>query len=301
MFRRGRVSDTQVAGWLIGSACAALIVGVSLVAYYAEPYNRSAYDQQKTPEQDADPAPTPEEGLSAFQIFVPRVYQPRCEKPQNKDDADLCEQQRMAQAAERTVYWAKWQFYVSVFGLGALFGTLWLSRRATKAAIDAAKAGQASVAVAQDTAQRELRAYLFARISKATPPIQEHGITRVTIEAHNFGQTPAYLFRHISAIHIAEPAKAEPFPILDLGKMSRGNVLAPTASVIVLKNELGPFNAVEMDLLGADKRIIYLYGAMTYVDAFGHDRWTYYRYFLNFRKDGALLGIQIDPDGNDAT
>ena len=67
-----------------------------------------------------------------------------CAAPADHVIADLCEQHRMADAAEHAVAWQRAQFWLSLFGTFGLVVTILYTAKATRAAADAATAsGQA--------------------------------------------------------------------------------------------------------------------------------------------------------------
>src|SRR5215204_90604 len=74
-------------------------------------------DQQQAPPAYAapeqTPAQTPSVPLGGEDIVKPDWNKPKCEGPQNHDEADLCQQVRMAAAAEDSVFWARLQFIIA--------------------------------------------------------------------------------------------------------------------------------------------------------------------------------------------
>jgi hypothetical protein len=120
----------------------------------------------------------------------------KCGQPQTHDEADLCEQRRMAKSAEDTVWLNRLQTGLGVIGAFILFVTLALTIWATRAAIKSADAAHASVRLAEKTAEQQLRAYVTiteAEIrtfwSYGDPTFAAFVIFK------NSGQTPAYDFR----------------------------------------------------------------------------------------------------------
>ncbi len=122
------------------------------------------------------------------------------------DVADLCAQWRAALAAEDSARWSKASIYVSVFGtLVSALGLIFLikSLRQTDIALEQAKiAGDR----ADDSDQRQLRAYLYpriavARISKRT----SHVRCPVDIYLKNTGRTPAKLLNYECRLFITSP------------------------------------------------------------------------------------------------
>lgn len=115
------------------------------------------------------------------------IEYPQAEYERSK--ADLEAQQEMAQ-------WAFWMVIVSgvsaaiaAFAVGLLYLTLKETRRATKAATDAAGAAQDTVAVTREIAQAQLRAYVLPVSNKLR---EEGGSVKIRLGFKNFGQTPAH-------------------------------------------------------------------------------------------------------------
>jgi hypothetical protein len=133
----------------------------------------------------------------------PNWSKPSCDKPQNHDEADLCQQIRMSEAAEQSVGLNKIQAAVALVGALFVIVTIYYARKAAIAARDAAvhteagaKAANESASygreanqLARDHAELQLRANLLidsVTLAPGKTPLTAH----VTIK--NYGQTPAY-------------------------------------------------------------------------------------------------------------
>jgi hypothetical protein len=55
-------------------------------------------------------------------------YKPDCNDPKDREDADLCEQRRMAQAAENSLFLSTIQIFLGIAGSGLLLWTLFYNR-----------------------------------------------------------------------------------------------------------------------------------------------------------------------------
>lgn len=125
----------------------------------------------------------------------PKNYLPDCAQPKNRDEADLCEQMRMAEAAKDTVRVGNWQVGVGIGAaivscLAAIF-TAW----AAYAASQAAKASERSVDVARDALVASQRAWIKRdRIFFSAPlEVRDDGLLHSTVgfEFTNVGIAPA--------------------------------------------------------------------------------------------------------------
>lgn len=173
--------------WLAG------VVGVAALAASGASAEHLGPDQPPLPveaqahkeaeQAKTEPRPRPEA------IRLSRVYEPHCDKPADKDEAELCEQRRANGIAVLNVL-------IGGFGLAALVWTLWLTRLTAKAALRgnqeaarAAKAAEDSVKVSQDTALAQLRPYLFLSTPDAIGKVDRDKSLFLCLK--NYGQTPA--------------------------------------------------------------------------------------------------------------
>lgn len=170
----------------------------------------------------------------------------------------------------------------------------------TQSNVDALKAQSELL---QDSAQRDLRAYLGVAnvyLTHADTPIPKGQVA-----ISNFGKTPAYKVRQWIGIAIGPyPLAAELVRCPYNGSVS---IISPTVqhqSVVPVKKPIPP----EL-LIGTLENTVYVYGQVTYEDAFGHTRNTSYRYIYGgsegasiFRNDkGVLFGVmKADVAGNEA-
>jgi hypothetical protein len=193
------------------------------------------------------------------------------------DEKLALETQRIADYTDRLVLFTIFLFCVAVVQAGLFFWQLRYMRRgmrdaetAAKAAEDSAKATRESVTLARETAERQLRAYVYIdggsfKQIKAEP-------TRIYIEAHqlfkNFGHTPAYNFRCAGRLDILDaenPVFAEsPEPI---GQSIIGPGGERSSNI-----RKGPISPDDLAAIVVKKKAIYVWGYISYVDAFGKSR-----------------------------
>lgn len=163
MLRRRWLSDLAAVGCLIASALAC----GSAFAKSPNPVFRAIELQQELLQQraDKDEAVADEAKEDAnrnvdaekaeFDAAFWRArrgdsetYRAICEKPKDRDYADLCQQWRVAEAAIEQSYWAQPQFIASALTVLGLVVTIVVSIRATNAAIKAAEATQEAATAA---------------------------------------------------------------------------------------------------------------------------------------------------------
>jgi hypothetical protein len=190
---------------------------------------------------------------------------------------------------------------VAIVQIGFLERAETIAAQSSKATKEAADATRDAVKLAEDTAKRQLRAYVFVnkaeiRVISANQPLQ------VLIEIKNAGQTPAYRLRaslqaFVTAFPLADfPALPPPGRASDLGPHSEVFV-GPTPLAIVLSPE-------HWQAFVAGEWAFYAHGTITYADAFGEPRVTDFRFFYRNNgdpiADGAVLALSHDKEGNAA-
>lgn len=247
----------------------------------AAPPQQTKQQQQPTP---SPPAPIP----ALNQQPQPATYQPDCTRPADHDEADYCAQWAMADAAKQQLELIWWQNLITgaeVAGLLVVIVltliTIWQTRIYTR---------------------QELRAYVHLSDGIESPILNlAHPVLKLKIR--NSGQTPAFDVLSRSNFIVAGDPLIAPLPALakDDGKGSK-LVLFPgmTSSV-----EFRPAKEVsEYDRAAAALGIEYkwyLYGCISYRDAFGKSRKTLFRYILRKSEGGADMVVTHCREDNDAT
>jgi hypothetical protein len=121
-----RLHQTALGGCLTLALCSAL------------PSECKAQVDPDAPLQNAQKQQPPAAPSKAVQQQIPELeyYKPSCDKPQQREDADLCQQVRMAKAAEDAVWWARTQSILGIVGffgvLASLFFTAWAAVTASR-------------------------------------------------------------------------------------------------------------------------------------------------------------------------
>jgi hypothetical protein len=170
----------------------------------------------------------------------------------------------------------------------------------TQSNVDALKAQSELL---QDSAQRDLRAYLG--VANVYLTYADSPVPKGQVAISNFGKTPAYKVRQWIGIAIGPyPLAAELTKCPYEGSVS---IISPTVQhqgVVPIKKPIPPGMTI-----GTMENTVYVYGQVTYEDAFGHTRNTSYRYIYGgsegasvFRNDkGVLFGVmKTDVAGNEA-
>lgn len=96
----------------------------------------------------------------------PNTYRAICDSPKDKDHADLCQQWRVAEAAES-------QIWLTGVGLVLVFGTLVFTAIAARAARDAVKEGEKATAAALQAVGMERAWITFGGFSCGAIPVEK--------------------------------------------------------------------------------------------------------------------------------
>jgi hypothetical protein len=144
------------------------------------------------------------------------------------------------------------------------------------------------------TAKQQLRAYVAVRAESVSGFGQDTPIG-IRFRMTNHGQTPAYDVSHAAAIailhHPLPPNFQFPAPLIP---MASRFVLHPRASFDAAIVASTPFNAVQIDMATKNEGFrIYLYGTVTYRDAFDERRET--TFCLSVVPSENLLAISHEP------
>lgn len=157
--------------------------------------------QEKAPNQLRS-APVPEspkaDASTDQQKPKASVYKSDCGDTPDHDEADLCEQRRMAKAAEDAVWWAAFQSKLGVLGFAAVILSLIFTGWAAVAASRAAKAAEESLTKVQ-------RPYIFifgVRECRASFNKEYDGFVPYTVA--NYGQTPAVIEKNGARLSLGD-------------------------------------------------------------------------------------------------
>lgn len=183
--------------------CLIAVVVFLSAALHAQENNaekqRETPTTQQTQPKPSQPLPITVVGpisLEREKAVEPDWNKTDCNKPQNHDEADLCEQRRMAKAAEDTVALNKIQIGLGIAGAILLILTLIYSRRAAEAASEAAKAATSQAQAAQDTLTKIQRPHVFIfDVVGIHAGLNENFDGHIPYTVANYGQTPAIVER----------------------------------------------------------------------------------------------------------
>lgn len=193
---------------------------------------------------------------------------PNCATPSSHDEADLCQQQRMSQASEYAVWWAKVQTLLGILGFVAVVVSLIFAGWSAIAAGRAAKAAQSSIAFGMDTAERQLRAYIGPHTYESTVyPFEAGEYAFIAhIEMRNFGLTPAYEVSGWMHAKIEVPDAMSFGNMNDPSEKKPGFVAFPQSGFHF--NVGWPISTEEKEALRKQEKRFFIWGRVRYMDAF---------------------------------
>lgn len=167
---------------------------------------------------------------------------------------------------------ADWTEYLGIFtallvSISAI--QIFFLIRADKTARDNAQAVLRSVVTSENTAERQLRAYVFVHETDVWVSAKASGkyvVFKITFQ--NFGQTPAYDFGSWSEIKIqANDPKRIP---QSASRPSRNSSIGPGAKSTIVAEEL--ISQQDLDDVIAGRKFIFHCCRIDYIDAFDSER-----------------------------
>ena len=270
-----------------------IIVGalawVMLSAQAPEP---KAEPQQKQSAAKAEPsAPAgPLPVVIVNQPADPDGYQDPCKGNEGDSRSDLCAQWTAAHAAVDAAYYAWIQLWATAVGMIGLLTTIYLTLKAVRAA-------QASVRVAQDTAKRQLRAYLTLDDDSLFSGLVVGQHIWFKPRIRNNGETPA---REVSLEGRLQGALL-PLQegVLEPGKLDFRSklILGKGQSTTLHMSPNQPLTQASFDEITTGRVGMFAFGKITYKDVFGDEWETHFRVMYDV-PTGLLTHCE---EGNEAT
>ena len=218
----------------------------------------------------------------------------RCQEAEQREKADLKAQRDMAGAAAELIIVSWWQFWAGGAGIALLIYTLYLTRNATKAAIEANR-------IARKSAERQLRAYVFlTKASIENWAAGEQPFAHLTVV--NTGQTPAYGVEFWAAVQIVTPDKVLPDferpANLHTSRYSLGTNI-PTYKKMPISDK--PMTEdIRHAIVGGDLTV-FVWGEITYRDIFKKYRASPFRLKFSGIGDPPRNDMTAMEEGNDPT
>jgi hypothetical protein len=169
--------------------------------------------------------------------------------------------------------------------------------RADKSARVSADAATKAVNVASDNAKKQFRAYVYVSGAKVQNLDKEND-RYVIVEIKNFGQIPAYDKRFWGGVHVREWPLAS--VLREAPEETRmGNEALPPGRLSILRVPVGELSEWEERELREGRAGVYLWGRVTYRDAFGDSHFTNLRFVCE--GEGLASGfLHATEEGNES-
>ncbi len=190
--------------------------------------------------------------------------------------------------------------------LGIVTFLLWyainkLVREVRKASKTQSAVAENTLRTMQDTACRQLRAYVNVDgVIRVNDPgeVEGRGFA-VQVEVKNSGQTPAYDLFQWAKIDMREFPLADRLPIHCVDGGTRA-ILAAGAKTVAFPAYRHDLSQHEVDAILDNQAAVYVYGEVEYCDIFGVRRLTQFRFRCHGQ--GYATGVfRADAEGNEAT
>lgn len=210
-------------------------------------------------------------------------------------------------------------FIVLFTGAIAWFtGTLWRSTSALETSAakqskdmqvslriagESADTAKRTVETMEETAERQLRAYVAVTEAKIVN-IKNPGMPdnqQINIQLKNFGQTPAYKgsFWLEPCINDNDFALVKAVEKPQSARNSNVGIIAPGGDTFTVITDFPLLSGDSQVYQG--KKTFYVYGEFHYADAFAVNRVTYFRYMRKGKGWTHEGNMYVCPEGNDAT
>jgi hypothetical protein len=162
-----------------------------------------------------------------------------------------------------------------------------------------ARAAHRAAAIMDQTAERQLRAYVVVTHAKVT---NFEGMPEFYLEYQNAGQTPAYDLVARVAVHLADWPLTE-IPPLDMEGIASSVILGPSLHGHTTINPDRALPEPDLAAIRSGGKAVYFHGLITYRDSFGTNRETRFRYQICGQQFsiGSKGDITVSPEGNTAT
>lgn len=206
---------------------------------------------------------------------------------------------------ERQIRVSTWLNGITIIGsiialgaLGAVFIQTRIAGTATQVAID-------QLAVTQDVAKRQLRAYVSIDLAKMENPVCGGCVPSAVITLKNYGQTPAYRWQGWHQVMIGETFDEEHWNVTNPAALPQGGgtkgILGPGRTTdFEVRNDRLRLTLHQVQALAEGRLTLFVFGYIRYWDAFDRQQWTTYRYIY-----GGPVGLGKSfpqaPEGNDAS
>ena len=196
------------------------------------------------------------------QAADPAYYNPSCDKPKNHDEADLCQQLRMAKAAEDAVWWARAQSILGILGFIGVVLTLIFTGWTAATASRQVRLSRQSVIDTDRAFVYISEGLMGAVVNSKTQKVESW---KTSVRWKNSGTTPTRNLRLFLALSIRKDGLPDSFdfPVLEVPDVHV--MIAPGSTIDSV--EL-PISLEDMEDIVAEKKYLHVWGWAEYDDVF---------------------------------
>jgi hypothetical protein len=198
--------------------------------------------------------------------------------------------------------------FTAVLAFGGIIQLQFLGRAeqiaasSANAAKDAADATRDAVQLAEKTAERQLRAYVFIK-PDTLPTIDEWNTIGIRLFVFNSGQTPAYKLTYWYAIQLSGYPLASELLVateanLPMDQRTKTILNPGTHNEVIIKTGRA-LTSDERAAIISGTKAFYVYGQIDYRDAFDLPRFSKFRLHYT-RESVALRALAWSAEGNEA-
>ncbi|HEY5711737.1 MAG TPA: hypothetical protein VIT38_07565 [Allosphingosinicella sp.] len=211
-----------------------------------------------------------------------QVAPQRCEDSEQRNGSEICAQWEAANAARQSAEIARDTLSWNIGAFFALFLTLGATAWSAFAASKAAKAAEKSTELLDDTAKRQLRAYVITKCV-TVDGVRAGRTPHFTCCLRNVGQTPAYDLRVIARTYSISSEEAQNY------RTAFERAAGPVSSTV-----LGPGEGTEICVLADEaldkagsaavrsgENIIGVFGVASYRDIFKRRHLVTFKQFVH--------------------
>lgn len=197
-------------------------------------------------------------------------YTVNCQRPKDRDEADLCEQRRQAQAAEDAVWWTAFQTKLGIGGFAVVAITLIFTGWAAFAAANAVKVANKSAAIAETALRVSERAKLWVdqiAVSNFVAGEMPRAVYRLT----NSGRTHAEIISVQNGCAVSTEEAVPEIPPYKSDDQTRPGIVGPNSAQEMSLAFRGSISPEEASDIAAGRKFFFVYGRIVCRDEF---QWT---------------------------
>ena len=268
--------------------CLGVVLGIGIAL--GQSLNQGDVKGKETPapteqRQEAPSAPSVPPAIPA-ETGSESLYSPDCDSPKSLDEADLCEQRRMADAAYETVEWVRKQYRATIGEIIALVIAIFVATLAVAVAFRANR-------ISKQSAQRQLRAYIVADTAAEWEQAYKGSTDNIvgynfTMKWNNCGVTPARRCQGWTNLAVFDEMIPSDFDYPDKPglKTTGTNHIGPGQH---FQSKVGGLSIPDAEAAERGEKHAYVWSWLEYDDIFGRVRHrTEVCYELRISKDGGI-------------